>query len=612
MPLFAQSADSLRLATVKGRLDAVAIVEPAYLKDIDLSVGKIALPELLRNVAKIGGVNLSVKAGDQMMVSCNFTRARIVDLLYFLCKEYDLDVEVIGNIVSVRTHTPLPPAAVDPTVVYDSVNQRMSYDFIDAKLLDVAKKIGSISGSNLIIPQQLYNQKVSGYVADMPLAEAIHTFASVNQLVASEDGNRTWRISPFLATDQGQSSAPQYVRRRQFGQNQLSIDSLGMITANIANGNVYDIILDVCETLKVNYFFISAVNQSTSVFVTDVDLETLFNVLFTGTEYSYYEEAGIYMFGASSADKTLISTRVIPLKYRTVSKVEEVIPAGLKVGVQSMMFADLNSMIVSGDQRQVARVEQFLKSIDKTVPLITIEIMIADITKSNIQEAGISMGVADSPVRSSGTISPGVDVTLGGATLNKMINSFNSFGIVNLGKVSQEFYLGLKFLEETGNIQMKSTPKLSTLNGHEATLKSGETRYYKEVNNSFMGTQNPVQSTAYTWKPIDADLSIKITPYVGQNDEVTLEIEINQSEFTSREEKEAPPGTYSRNFKSIIRLKNEEVVLLGGIERNSYDKSSRGLPFVARVPVLKWLFGSSKNNRVDQRLNVFIKPTIIY
>ena len=41
-------------------------------------------------------------------------------------------------------------------------------------------------------------------------------------------------------------------------------------------------------------------------------------------------------------------------------------------------------------------------------------------------------------------------------------------------------------------MRLLSTPKLSTLNGHEATLTSGETQYYKEVQNNYYGTQNPI------------------------------------------------------------------------------------------------------------------------
>ena len=53
------------------------------------------------------------------------------------------------------------------------------------------------------------------------------------------------------------------------------------------------------------------------------------------------------------------------------------------------------------------------------------------------------------------------------------------------------------------------------------------------------------------------------------------------------------------------------MVLLGGIEKNTESKSSKGLPFIARVPVLKWIFGQSSKTNYTQKLNVFVKPTII-
>ena len=90
-----------------------------------------------------------------------------------------------------------------------------------------------------------------------------------------------------------------------------------------------------------------------------------------------------------------------------------------------------------------------------------------------------------------------------------------------------------------------------------------------------------------------------------------MTIDLSQSEFTDRTEKEAPPGTTTRSFRSMVRVKNEETVLLGGIDRQSREKSSQGLPFIARVPVLKWIFGTHKNNKQERRLNVFIKPTVV-
>lgn len=225
----------------------------------------------------------------------------------------------------------------------------------------------------------------------------------------------------------------------------------------------------------------------------------------------------------------------------------------------------------------------------------------------------VSFGKGTEPITSTGILSPGVDVTLGASTINRLINTFNGFGSINLGKVGPNFYLGLKLLEEKGRIVVRSTPRLSTLNGHKAELKSGEKKYYKEIQSSIIGTQNPMQSESFIWKDTEANLTLDILPYVSLDSCITLEIEIVQSEFTERESGniEAPPGTITRSFKSIIKVKDQEMVLLGGIEKNTVSKSSKGLPFIARVPVLKWIFGKSAKNSYTQKLNVFVKPTII-
>lgn len=54
----------------------------------------------------------------------------------------------------------------------------------------------------------------------------------------------------------------------------------------------------------------------------------------------------------------------------------------------------------------MARVETFLRSVDKPVPMVTMEILIADVTKSRIHEIGLGAGVGDKAVKTSGTLSP--------------------------------------------------------------------------------------------------------------------------------------------------------------------------------------------------------------
>lgn len=610
--LHAQSSETERIAQVRARLDTLILRDTTYLSEVDLSVGQVSLSELLRSVAQVGGVNLSVQDGANLLVSCNFSRARIADLILFLCEQYGLDIRVVGNIVSIFPYqAPIAPPPV-PSIVYNRADSTLSYDLIAVPLREVARRLTDSSGVNLIVPQTLYDRPISGYVSSMPFSEALSVLAEINKLeVAPVKGNGAWMFAEPIPVGGGQPSTVQnYVRRRQFAPAQLAIDSVGRITAMIDRGNIYDIILDVCEQLKLDYFFITPVNAQTCIYMKNTDVKTLFDLLLTGTAYTYYEEGGVYMFGEAKREG-IFSTRIIPMRYRTVDKLIDVIPENLKKGVQIAAFGDLNSMIASGDQRHVARVEQFLHEIDKTVPLITIEVMIVDASKDVILEAGLGLGVGTSPTQTSGTLSPGIDMTLGSGAVNNLVDKVNGLGIIRLGKVTPNFYASLKAMEENGTIELRSTPKLSTLNGHEAVLSSGEMQYYKETNNTYMGTQNPVQSTSYVWKSVEANMTLSITPYVSEDGHITMTIDLSQSEFTDRTEKEAPPGTTTRSFRSMVRVRNEEMVLLGGIDRQSHEKSSQGLPFIARIPVLKWIFGMHKNNKQERRLNVFIKPTVI-
>lgn len=605
------------LDSIQARLDRAALQDSTYLAEIDISVGNLAIGDLFRNIARVHGVNLCVKVNEGRMVTCNFNRARLIDLLYFLCKEYNLELDLVGNIISLSD--PLPPVTAPrvPRVELDSTGKRLYYDLLDDNLVDVVKRIAALTGQNIVIPRTLYAQQVSGFSAGLPIHEAIQTLAAVNGFEIERRKSGTWQL---FAQEQPQGQerglASTYTRRRNFAQDQVNVDSTGRITVSINQGNVHDIVLEICDRLKMSRLFLSSLDQQTSVFVKDVDFSTLVNVLFAGTPFTYQLEGGIYIFGSTVKDKSLVMSRVIPLRYRTVDKAIDLIPAALKNGMQVQVYVEQNSIIASGTSRQVEQVERFLESIDESIPLVTIEVLIVDSKKSVLHEIGIDMGIGEASSKTK-TLSPGVDMLLTSSSINRLINSFNGFGSINLGKVTPDFYINLKALESNGDIELRSTPKLATLNGHKAMLKSGEKKYYKEIQTNYYGSQTPVPSESYTWKEVNADLTVEITPFVSKDGKITLDIEIKQSQFTDREGKvddkeAAPPGAVTREFKSQIQVRGEEMVLLGGIDNNTKEKSSSGLPLIARIPVLKWFFGKTKNNKVDQKLNVFIKPTVVY
>ncbi|WP_136667701.1 type II secretion system protein GspD [Flavobacterium sp. H122] len=290
-----------------------------------------------------------------------------------------------------------------------------------------------------------------------------------------------------------------------------------------------------------------------------------------------------------------------------------IIPDEVKKDLDIKIDKELNSFLVNGPAANIIRFESFIKYIDKAVPVVLIEVMLLENNKSTTIETGINAGIGDKPVQTKGNVFPGADITLGAETINKIINNFDGFGSLNIGNVVPNFYLSLKALESNGNLKIRSTPRLSTLNGHKAYLSIGETTYYVVTNQNFYGSQIPQTSEIKNYQPIDAELSVAIMPLVSGDGQITMDIKVVQSSFNGQKvDKNAPPGINSREFTSIIRVKDQDLVVLGGLEEKVKNDSGAGVPLLSRIPIIKWFFSSRKREDSKKKLTVLIKPTVIY
>ncbi|WP_306013930.1 MULTISPECIES: type II secretion system protein GspD [unclassified Allomuricauda] len=297
----------------------------------------------------------------------------------------------------------------------------------------------------------------------------------------------------------------------------------------------------------------------------------------------------------------------------TAEALVNIVPDEIKSELDIKVDFELNSFLVSGPSANIERFKRFIEEIDKPVPVVLIEVMIIEVRKSSLVETGISWGIGDKPTETRGNLFPNTELNLGAKTVNKVIGGFDGFGSFNIGKVVPEFFATIKALEENGNIKIRSTPKLSTLNGHRANLSIGETTYYVVTNQNFFGSQVPTTSEIRNYAPIDAELGVSIKPLVSGDGQVTLNINVIQSDFSGdRIEEDAPPGLTSREFSSIIRMQNQDLAILGGLEEKVKDDSGSGVPFLARVPVIKWLFSQRRREDTKQKLTILIKPTVIY
>ena len=289
-----------------------------------------------------------------------------------------------------------------------------------------------------------------------------------------------------------------------------------------------------------------------------------------------------------------------------------ILPDDIKKDLDIKVDYELNSFYVNGPSSHIDRFRDFIAKIDKPVPVILIEVMMIEVNTNATVETGVSWGIGEEPKTTSGGIYPETDLTLGAQTINKVIGGFDGFGSFNLGKVVPNFFATIKAMETNGNLKVRSTPKLSTLNGHRARFSNGQTSYYSVTQRNIYGNDNPQTSEITNYQPIEAELGLTIKPIVSGDGQVTLDIFVIQSSFRGRISADAPPDINSREFSSIIRVRDQDIVVLGGLEEKRTNNSGSGVPFFSRIPIIKWLFSKHVREGQKAKLTVLIKPTIIY
>jgi type IV pilus assembly protein PilQ len=623
-----------RFQIIEQRLKDLSSIVPGLKEKADLSVSNGSLQEFLKGLAATHDLNFNIDPSLTQRVNNYFSEEPVINILVFLAKQYNLDLTFVGSIITIAPYKDplagLPPPPKEIKVQFNSFSQLITLDLNDDTLLNVAKKITQVSGKNVMVLPELYYRKVTGYIQDLPVTGALEKLALTNDFKLNATNDNALILEP-LKQDEEIITRPNPIPNPNFSIRkvtkngntsgsatvEVNDDRYGhkTISMNVTNAPIKDVIRNISEQAGINYFVYSDLAGYITANVTNMPFERALGFILQQTRYTYSLDNGVYMIG-DRKEEGLRSKKLIQLQYRSVDSLVSIIPQELKQGIDIKEFKELNSFLVSGSEPQIKEIEAFIKQLDKVVPMITIEVILMDINKTKAVSTGITAGVSDSAKIGGyllGAPSGGLNYTFSNKDINQFLSSIGLNNVFNLGKVSPNFYLNISAMESKNNVEVHQTPKLSTLNGHTANLSIGSTRYYSVSTQNVIGSLNPQTVVTQQFIPVEANMSIDILPIVSGDDQVTLTITVNITDFTSSSTAiNTPPPTSTSKFKSIIRIRNEEMILLGGIERTEKNEIASGVPLLSRIPILKWLFSSRTKSNSKVVSVVFIRPKIIY
>lgn len=272
-----------------------------------------------------------------------------------------------------------------------------------------------------------------------------------------------------------------------------------------------------------------------------------------------------------------------------------------------------NAMVLRGTSDQLVLAEKLLSDIDKPKGEVVINIAVMEVSRDRVRTLGISPPtsasiVMSAPAPTSGT---GGGAASGGGntiTLNQFAKLAGNNFLVTIPGAT------LSVLMSDSNTKVIQNPEIRALDNEKATLKIGDR--VPVATGSFTpggggGGISPLVNTQFQY--LDVGVNIDIVPHIHSEREVTLKMSLEISSVSGSQNIGGinQPVIGQRRIEHNTRLLDGDVNLVGGILENTETQSLSGYPWLAKIPILKYLFGQEDKERHEREIVFAITPHIV-
>jgi len=258
-----------------------------------------------------------------------------------------------------------------------------------------------------------------------------------------------------------------------------------------------------------------------------------------------------------------------------------------------------SSITLRGTLDQMVLAQKLVSDIDKAKAEVVIDIAVLQISRHQLRTLGTAVPTSTS-------------IALAAAAP----------GTVKLGSLNgRDFQMAVpggsfSFLMSDDNTKVLQNPEIRALDQEKATLKIGDripiaTGSFQAGGGVSGGGISPLVNTQFQY--LDVGVNIDITPHIHSNREVTLKMVLEVSSVTGVQNIGGinQPTIGQRRIEHESRLEDGEINLVGGILTDEETHSLSGYPWLAKIPLLKYLFGQENKDRRETEIVFAITPHIV-
>lgn len=280
-----------------------------------------------------------------------------------------------------------------------------------------------------------------------------------------------------------------------------------------------------------------------------------------------------------------------------------------------MVNAQTGIVVVKALPVELAAVRSFLEQSQlSAVRQVILETKIIEVSLNDSFAAGIDWSTIQGQLSleyNSNKLNPDI----GSSARSGDLNFSSIIGISDISKL-------LQLLETQGHVQVLSSPRVSTVNNQKAIIRVGSDEFF------VTGISNSTTSSAATTTSAPSvdlasffsGIALDVTPQIAENGDVILHVHPvisnvidQQKEITVGSELFSLPLALReiRESDSIVRAKDGEVIVLGGLMQEMTDDTRGRRPFLARIPGLNALFKTKNENSSRTELVILMRPVVV-
>jgi len=293
-------------------------------------------------------------------------------------------------------------------------------------------------------------------------------------------------------------------------------------------------------------------------------------------------------------------------------------------------------VVVRAMPGELRDVEQYLKAAQETLQRqVVLEAKILEVRLSEQHEAGVNWaalangGSGEQAIAGQTSLTNGSSpvITDSGAFDPSSIagtsdtSGFDFGGLFAIGARSTDFAALIRLLDTQGDVQVLSSPRVSTVNNQKAVIKVGSDEFFVTDVNSQTDT-----SAATTSRSLDVELTpffsgiaLDVTPQVGREGDVTLHVHPTVSDVTDQTktlqvagQTQSLPLAFSqvRESDSVVRAHDGQVIVIGGLMQDQSAKQRAKSGGLGDLPLIGGLFRQKADSSRRSELVILLRPVV--